>query len=58
MQDYVFEGNEDMLEHIICVSSLYKNDDKEPLICYQSLGEINRQLKKRRFVVNCKTTII
>lgn len=44
MQDYVFEGNEDMLEHIICVSSLYKNDDKEPLICYQSLGEIIRQL--------------
>ena len=46
-----------MLEHIICVSSLYKNDDKEPLICYQSLGEIIRQLKNREVVIECELII-
>lgn len=58
MQDYVFKDDEKKLDHIICASSLYKDADKEPLICYQSLGEIIRQLKKRRSVVKCKPTIL
>ena len=56
MQDYVFKGDEKKLNHIICVSSLYKGNDKKPLICYQSLGEIIRQ--KNRGEVRCEQTII
>ena len=58
MQDYVFKGNEEKLDHIICISSLYNGETEKPKIYYQSLGEIIRQLKKRRYVVKCKPTII
>lgn len=54
-QDYVFDDDEKNLYHILCVSSLYK--DKEPLICYQSLGEIIRQLKNGEVVIECELTI-
>lgn len=57
MQDYVFKDDEEKLDHIICVSSLYKDNDKEPLICYQSLGEIIRQLKKGKGVIKCEPII-
>ena len=46
-QDYVFKDDEKKLDHIICVSSLYIDNDKDPLICYQSLGELIRQLKRK-----------
>lgn len=47
--DFIFKDvDDDKLDHIICVSSLYKDSDKDPLICYQSLGEIFRQLKTKK----------
>lgn len=54
---FVFKDvDDDKLDHIICVSSLYKENDKDPLICYQSLGEIVRQLKSKKNVVKCNPT--
>lgn len=58
MQDFVFKGDEKKLDHIICVSSLYNGNDKKPLICYQSLGEIIRQIKKGEVELKCEQTII
>lgn len=57
MQDFVFKGNEDKLDHIICISSLYNGETEKPQICYQSLGEIIRQLKKEKDVIKCEPTI-
>ncbi len=56
MQDYIYKGDEKKLNHIICISSLYKDIDKKPLIYYQSLGEIIRQINKGE--VRCEQTII
>lgn len=57
MQDFVFKGNEDKLDHIICISSLYNGETEKPIICYQTLGEIIRQLKKGKDVIKCEPTI-
>lgn len=58
MQDYVFKGNEEKLDHIICISSLYNGETEKPTICYQSLGEIIRQIKKGEVELKCEQTII
>ena len=58
MQDYVFKGNEEKLDHIICISSLYNGETEKPTIYYQSLGEIIRQIKKGEVELKCEQTII
>lgn len=58
--NFVFKVvDNDRLNHIICVSSLFNDNTKEPNICYQSLGEIIRQLNKiGRVEKKCEPTYI